>query len=582
VPVPPIARIAAAALALVSLALAAPAARAAQRPNVVVIETDDQTASTLWAMPILQRVLADRGVTFDNSFVSYSLCCPSRATFLTGQYAHNHGVFDNVLPFGSFYRLDSSNTLPVWLQAAGYRTMHVGKYLNRYGTRDPTQVPPGWSDWHALVDPTTYRYFGFTMNDNGRLTYYPPTPSNYSTDVLAGKATELIAQASRGPRPFFLWTAFLAPHFSLAPTGEPDDPPGFHTPQPAPQDRNRFAWAPLPRPPSFDEADMSDKPTEIRSYPRLTYTTQLAIQENYQQELETLQAVDRAVGRIVGTLQRTGQLGRTLIIFTSDNGYYHGEHRIPREKIVPYEPAIRVPLIVSGPGVPRGVHRSQLVSNQDLAPTILAATGAHPGRVEDGLSLLPIIRHPRLEPGRDLLIEGLYHVPFVTFAAIRTSRWFYAEYSDGQRELYDLLSDPDELVNRDLQPAYAAIESELARRLTRLRTCRGASCRAHPQLGAVLHYRPGRSPAGLPCAASNVRLSVQGPDRNDVDRVEVYAGGRLVASSDGGRAIAIPRSRLPSGSVQIRPLAYLSDDRAYTVPTHVRTCVAAPPSSLAR
>src|SRR5213083_1890678 len=124
----------------------------AVRPNVVVLMTDDQTVESMRVMPNVKTLIADRGVTFDNSFVSYSLCYPSRATFLTGQYAHNHGVFDNVLPFGSFYRLDSSNTLPVWLQAAGYRTMHVGKYLNRYGTRDPTQVPPGWSDWHALVD----------------------------------------------------------------------------------------------------------------------------------------------------------------------------------------------------------------------------------------------------------------------------------------------------------------------------------------------------------------------------------------------------------------------------------------------
>src|SRR5256714_14989702 len=146
------------AAAILALGAAAPHA-AARRPNVVVVETDDQTAASLWAMPNVKRLLADEGVSFDNSFVSYSLCCPSRATFLTGQYAHNHGVFDNVLPFGSFYRLDSTNTLPVWLQAAGYRTMHVGKYLNRYGTRDPIQVPPGGTDWHALVDPSTYRYF---------------------------------------------------------------------------------------------------------------------------------------------------------------------------------------------------------------------------------------------------------------------------------------------------------------------------------------------------------------------------------------------------------------------------------------
>jgi arylsulfatase A-like enzyme len=471
---------AAAAAVLACLLVAAPAAAgttAGGRPNVVVIETDDQTASTLWAMPIVQRVVADRGVTFDNSFVSFSLCCPSRATFLTGQYAHNHRVFDNVLPYGSFYRLDSSNTLPVWLQAAGYRTMQVGKYLNRYGTRDPFQVPPGWSDWHALVDPSTYRYFGFTMNDDGRLAYYPPSPANYSTDVIARKATGLIADAAAGPRPFFLWTTFLAPHFSLSPIPEPDDPLVMRTPEPAPQDRNRFAWAPLPRDPSFNEKDVRDKPTDVQAFPRLSATMQAAIQENYQQELETLQAVDRAVGRIVDTLQRTGQLAHTLIVFTSDNGYYHGEHRIPREKILPYEPAIRVPLVVSGPGLPRGAHRSQLVSNQDLASTILDAAGARPGLAQDGISLLPLMRDPRVDPGRDLLIESYYHLPVPTVVeGIRTPAWFYTWHSDGQHELYDLVADPYELRNRFGEPAYARVQAELDRRLLELRACSGASC----------------------------------------------------------------------------------------------------------
>jgi N-acetylglucosamine-6-sulfatase len=443
---------------------------------VVVIETDDQTASSMWAMPTVQRLLADRGVTFDNSFVSYALCCPSRATFLTGQYAHNHGVFDNGLPYGGFYKLDGSNTLPVWLQAAGYRTMHVGKYLNHYGTRNPFQIPPGWSDWHALVDPTTYRYFGFDLNENGRLVFYPPTPANYSTDVLTRKATELIADAARGPRPFFLWTAYLAPHFSLGSVPEPDDPIGFRTPDPAPRDRNRFAGEPLPQPPSFNEPKLGDKPREIRDFPRLSDATQAAIRENYQQELETLQAVDRGVGQIVAELERTGQLHNTLIVFTSDNGYYHGEHRIAREKVIPYEPAIRVPLVVSGPGLPRGVHRSQLVSNQDLAPTILAATGARPGLVEDGISLLPLMRDVRLVPPRDLLIEALYHFPFVVVTAIRTRDWFYSEYSDGGRELYDLVADPYELHSRARDPAYAPVRDLLARRLAELRRCSGASC----------------------------------------------------------------------------------------------------------
>jgi arylsulfatase A-like enzyme len=553
---------------------------AAARPNVVVFETDDQTASSLWAMPNVQRLLVDQGATFDNSFVSYALCCPSRATFLTGQYAHNHGVFDNVLPYGGFPKLDHTNTLPVWLSDAGYRTIHVGKYLNGYGSRDPTEVPPGWTDWHALVGVSTYRYFGFTINDNGVDTRYPRSPAYYQTDVLARKATDMIRSAARDPRPFFMWTAFVAPHFSFSKLPEPDDPRNSitRTPEPAPRDRNRFAGVPLPRPPSFDERDIRDKPDTVQiGHPPLSDTVQAAVQENYQQELESLQAVDRAVGRIVDELERTGQLDRTLIVFTSDNGYFHGEHRLPREKILPYEPSIRVPLVVRGPGIPAGVHRSQLVSNQDLAPTILDFTNQRAGLVEDGTSLLPLIREPGDETGRDLLVEGLFRrrtAASVAFSGIRTPNWFYAEYSNGERELYDLTGDPDELVNRDLDPHYAGMEADLAQRLARLRRCSGTACRSHPRLGVGVRSQVELGPDGLPCAASDVRLDLRGPDSPLVADVDVYMGGRVVASSTGGaRTVTVPRSAFPpEANVSLRPTAYLSDDRAYTTPVDLRVC----------
>jgi arylsulfatase A-like enzyme len=578
----PLPRIAAVAAAI-ALALAGPASEragargAGGRPNVVVLETDDQTAGTLWAMPNVQRLLQDRGVTFDNSFVSYALCCPSRSTFLTGQYAHNHGVFDNVAPYGGYYKLDGSRTLPVWLSAAGYRTIHIGKYLNRYGTRDPREVPPGWTDWHGLVDPTTYWYYGFTMNDNGRLTTFAPTAANYQTDVIARKAVNLIHHAARGRRPFFMWTAFLAPHFSLDDARpDPDDPTLMRTPEPAPTDRNRFAGYPLPITPAYNEHNVGDKPVTVRYDRRISDRLRGAIQENYQQELEALQGVDRAVARVVEALRRAGELERTLIVFTSDNGYYHGEHRIPREKVLPYEPAIRVPLVVRGPGLPQGVHLAQLASNQDLAPTILHATGVRPGRVEDGISLLRLMHHRHLEPGRDLLIEGLYRVargaPNLAFSAVRTRRWFYAEYTNGQRELYDLIGDPDELRNRDLDPHYAAIEADLAGRLAGLRTCSGASCLAHPALSAVLRYSTRRGRAGGPCAGSAVRLRLRGPDRHRVQLVDVWANGRLLASGTRRQlSFTLPRSRLPAGNVTLRPNAYLSGDRAYTMLARVRT-----------
>jgi N-acetylglucosamine-6-sulfatase len=197
-------------------------------PNVLVIMTDDQTVESVRVMTNVKRLLRDRGATFANSFVTYALCCPSRATFLTGQYAHNHGVLGNVPPAGGYAKLDHTNTLPVWLQDAGYYTAHLGKYLNGYGRADPTEIPPGYDEWRGSVDPSTYRFYGYKLNENGRLTTY----ETYQTDLYAQKAARIIRRRAPSAQPFFLWVAFLAPH-SGGPR-EPDDPADHPTPVPLP------------------------------------------------------------------------------------------------------------------------------------------------------------------------------------------------------------------------------------------------------------------------------------------------------------------------------------------------------------
>ena len=424
------------------------------RPNVVMIMTDDQTVESMRVMPNVKTLLADQGVTFDNSFVSYSLCCPSRATYLTGQYAHNHGVMGNAAPNGGYYKLDSTNTLPVWLQRAGYQTIHIGKYLNGYGTRNATEVPPGWGLWYGSVDPTTYRFYNYTLNENGKTVNYGTGTGNYQTDVYAQKAVNLIAAQAADPRPFFLSVAFLAPH--AGGPRDPDDPPNLGTPSPAPRHRNVFRTQALPIPPSFNEADVSDKPAGVRNRPLLTAGRINGIREMYQQRLESLLAVDEAVARIVSQLSAIGKLDQTYIIFTSDNGFFHGEHRVPQGKVLLYEPSIRVPLIIRGPNIPAGQHRSQFVENIDLAPTIVAATRAQPGRVMDGRSLLPFAHDRLLHSGRDLLLET------PTYSAIRTPNWVYAEHVTGERELYNLARDRDQLnsVHNDL--ALASAKANLA------------------------------------------------------------------------------------------------------------------------
>ena len=187
------------AVAVVTAAIPTTAAAKApaERPNVVVIMTDDQDFRSMSVMPKTRRLIGAAGVTFDRNFVNYPLCCPSRATFLTGQYAHNHGVLWNNFPDGGYRLLDGSETLPVWMGRAGYRTIHIGKYLNEYGEDDPTEVPKGWDDWYGGVDPTTYDYYGMTINHNGSLETYARTRRNYSTDVYTRLAERAIGKAAR-------------------------------------------------------------------------------------------------------------------------------------------------------------------------------------------------------------------------------------------------------------------------------------------------------------------------------------------------------------------------------------------------
>jgi arylsulfatase A-like enzyme len=450
------------------LALLVVAAPASAASNVVVIETDDQTAADTAAMSRTNKLIGAEGVTFANSFVSLSECCPSRATFLTGQYAHNHGVRSIRPPFGGFRKLDGSRTLAVWLRRAGYATGMVGKYLNGYGAGDPLLVPPGWTDFDGLLGGSTYRFAGYTLNEDGRL----ESPAGFQTDDITERSLAFIRRRS-GEAPFFLWTNYVAPH-----TGRPRDlfdPRAFDSAVPAARHRAAFLGVPLPRPPSFDEPDLSDKPPRIQRRPRLRQWQIAALAEVHRQRLASLLAVDEGVARIVDALREAGELGDTLLIFTSDNGFMAGQHRIVSGKVVAYEPSIRVPLMMRGPGIPRGARRDELVWNGDLAPTILDAAGATAPFPLDGRSLLrPAVRD------RAILLEGppargTNGMP--RFAGVRTARFKYVKWVWGATELYDLRRDPDETQNLARDPAMAAVRTRLARRLERLRGCAGAGCR---------------------------------------------------------------------------------------------------------
>ena len=522
------------------------------RPNVVVLMTDDQALESMRVMPNVESLLARRGTSFTNSFVSFPLCCPSRATFLTGQYAHNHGVLSNSPPSGGYERLDSSNTLPVWLQRSGYLTAHVGKYLNGYGTRSQTEVPPGWTEFHAPPAPDESRYYDYSLNQNGRLERYGGDPASYQTDVLAQRSVELLRSWAPGDVPFFLSVGFLAPHSGAAPspTGQ------TRVATPAPRHAGRFAAEPLPRPPSFNEADMSDKPVFVRNLPLLDAAGIAAATERYRLRLESLLAVDEAVALIVGELARLGELENTLIVFTSDNGFFHGEHRIPDGKIAFYSPSIRVPLILRGPGVPSGIRLRQPVSNIDLAPTIVAAARARAERTMDGRSLWPILGDRGLFWGRTLLLETAAAGGSALAArAVQTPRWVYSEYVNREAELYDLSNDPHEMRSIHADPSKAAVRADLARRLAALRSCNGSSCRQGPALAPTVRV------SGK-CPTARAAIGLRGADLGRVTRVIFLAGNTRLAVDRAAPYRATLRLR-PRPTV-VRVHSVLDDGREVT------------------
>ncbi len=452
-----------------------PAVAAADGPNVVLIVLDDMRADELAAMPNTVGRIQDRGATFEAAYSPYPLCCPARATILTGQYAHNHKVLGNHRPLGGFEKLDDSSTIATWLDSRGYISGYVGKYLNEYGSRRSERyVPPGWTSWAASVDGVI-NYVDFTLNQNGRLVAYE---NKYQTTV-AGEQSRAFIRRQSGAGPFVLVTAFLAPHVG---TPVEADDPVFKTPAVARKYRNAYQGQQLPTDASYNEADVSDKPRAIRDLPPIPPRQMSAHQEVYQQRLESIRSVDDQVDQIVDTLAATGELSSTYIVVTSDNGYLLGEHRIRNGKTLGYEPSARVPLLMRGPGIPSGAVVEQLVGLHDLAPTVLQATGTYGAQTHplDGRSLLPLVRDDDVAAKRDLVLEAGPRDTTTTrlqYQGVRTNTgWKYIEHDTGEKEMYDLDRDPYELENLAGDPAFATRRRVLDGRLDELKDCAGPEC----------------------------------------------------------------------------------------------------------
>ena len=446
----------------------------------MLILTDDEDVAIHEFMPKTKALLERRGTRFENFFVSYAFCCPSRASILRGQYAHNTQVVGNELPYGGFDKLRQrgleESTVATWLQAAGYHTALIGKYINRY-MPETGGVPPGWSDW--LVAGNAHPSYDYTLNENGRIVAYGREPEDYLNDVLTRKAVGVIEAAAARQQPFFLYVSTYTPH---SPAASP------------PRHKDLFADLELPRPPAFDEADMSDKPAVLRSLPPLDEPAIAWLEDEYRRRVRSLQSIDDMVEAIVGALEATGTLERTYVVYTSDNGFHMGEHRMVAGKDTAYEEDIRVPMILRGPGVAEDATIDAMALNIDLAPTFADIAGvAVPGFV-DGRSLLPLLDDPSRPWRQSFLIErrqleeqfiALAEAQGVTAGelerhayldGLRTPEWTYVEYGSGERELYDLARDPHQLDNM-IDRADPDLLAMLSWRLAELAGCAGQGCR---------------------------------------------------------------------------------------------------------
>ncbi|HEX7245916.1 MAG TPA: sulfatase [Solirubrobacterales bacterium] len=524
-----------------------------QPPSFLVIQTDDQTLDSLYAtfrepairaMPNTLDLIAKRGETFNDYYVSYPLCCPSRVSLLTGRYAHNTGVKGNIQPnggyFGFSFRGAYTHNLATWLQGAGYRTIHVGKFLNGYGDEpysNGTEVPPGWSAWHTVLNADTdHYYYGYRLNNNGTVEgpygdsgswetreygtkddagcpYAPLNgqPCFHETDMLTNLAIQELQETSP-EQPFYLQLDYTAPH------GDFRKPAG---PEPTPRHYDWFKGAPPPhtRSEGMDEGNVSDKPRFIREAPYLSLSDIHTYRVYWDKQLEALRDVDDGVKLLLDTLGSQHRLRNTYVLFTSDNGFFFGEHRLLGGKFLAYEPSTHLPFLIRGPHIRPGSESDELVGNIDVAPTVLELAGVEPDKSVDGRSMTPFFQDPELRTLRPILFESFVETsdveeagaiaepgdqsgagkqkrvassrselhrstgatasilaPPKDYEGIRLGPYKYIAWPDGEKELYNLEKDPYELNNIVRVPNYYPVRNYLHRELRDLENCVGRTC----------------------------------------------------------------------------------------------------------
>lgn len=486
-------------------------ARTDKRPNFIVIQTDDMIIDDLKVLPAVKALLQNKGATFQQALTPFALCCPSRAVMMTGCYPHNTKVNGNFPPDGGFVPWEENNGkrfTAYWLQKSGYYTAHIGKYINGYGmyNRPVRKVPSGWSEWHGSADPSTYQMYGYRLNENvnGKNSstvfgdFYTEEAKKYGTDVYTTKALDFISRQQQSAKPFYLQLAYLAPHVetypltdgvwkdSWADVDKPDSGSGINIesipPRPALRHQSLLPDIALPQDPSFNEADRSDKQSFVRDLPPLTDDTIAELAADNRSRKLSLLAVDEGIAAIVDTLRRSGQLDNTYIVFMGDNGYILGQHAITYGKYFPYEPALRIPMIIRGPGIDRQVVKGAAFE-LDVAPTVLELAGVKPTRRVDGISLVDRLVHHRSLPTRTLLLssgpqKSASGKNLPLFDGVRTTAYAWWVYEDGFEEMYDLKKDPYQLQSVAYDPKYLKTKLALIGEWNRLEHCKGAACQA--------------------------------------------------------------------------------------------------------
>jgi arylsulfatase A-like enzyme len=468
-----------------STAVARPTA--GERTNIVLVLVDDLAMNLVRYMPQVRK-LAAQGTSFSDYTVTDSLCCPSRASLLTGRYPHNTGVFTNTGPdggFATFRRLgNEKSTFATDLRAAGYRTAFLGKYINGYfpATR---HVPPGWTTWAA--GGNAYTHYNYDLLEDDRIKHYGAEPADYLTDVLSRKATSFIRASAAAGRPFLVEVSTYAPHLPYTP---------------APRDAEAFKKVKAPRGPSFGRQPTGATPWLARHQP-LTGPEIRQIDQDFRERVRAVQAVDRMVGSVRATLTRAGVADRTVVVFTSDNGLHMGEHGLNPGKQTAFDTDINVPLIAAGPGIVPGATVRVPAENIDLRPSFAELAGVGTPADVDGSSLVPLwrgetpawrdvalVEHhgPSTDPA-DPDIQPWRNANPPDYRAIRAPAFTYVEYGNGAREYYDNLADPHQLHNVAATLSADRL-ARLHRTLVDLSACRGEqACRA---AGRYAAFTPSR------------------------------------------------------------------------------------------